>query len=134
MSDKYVVVFDAVGNYPRGARVTADDLYHADMPGRDAQWRRLVDLGAVKPGSDEEAKAIPVAYASVGTAPILPVGGEKNLTAAFVPDARTLPPTVDRYTPLPEQAEKQAIQERQPAVQAEGELKPTPERATRAAR
>jgi hypothetical protein len=129
----HVVMFDGVSNYPKGARLGIDDLYHADLPGRKDHWQRLLDLGAIKPESDPEAAALPVAYPTSGGAPVIPAGGNANYSNVSVPKA-DVAPTVDRYMPLPDKATKLAEAEHQPAVQGDGELKPTPERATRAAR
>lgn len=78
--DVFVVMHTAVSNFTRGARVTVDHLYHKNHPSRDAEFRRLQDLGAIKPESDPEAAALPVTYPAIGAAPIIMAGAENNLT------------------------------------------------------
>lgn len=78
--DVFVVMHTAVANFTRGARVTIDHLYHKNHPSRDAEFRRLQDLGAIKPESDPEAAALPVTYPEIGAAPIIMAGAENNLT------------------------------------------------------
>lgn len=78
-SQTYVVMFGGVSNFVRGCRVTIDDMYHADLPGRDACWQRLIDLGAIKPESDPEAAAVPMATPWASPPPIVPAGNNLSL-------------------------------------------------------
>ena len=82
-TDTWVVMHDSVSNWVRGCRVTIDSLFHKDHPTRDHEWERLVRLGAIKPESDPEAAAIPVAEPLPSPPPIMMANPGGQLTVSL---------------------------------------------------
>ena len=76
----YVVMHTALANFVRGCRITTDHLYHPGHPTRDAEWQRLIDLGAIKPEGDPEAAAVPETQPASGAMPIIFAGAGNDLT------------------------------------------------------
>lgn len=79
----WVVMHDSVSNWVRGCRVTIDSVFHKDHPTRDHEWARLVRLGAIKPESDPEAAAVPVAEPLSSPPPIMMATPNGQLTVSL---------------------------------------------------
>lgn len=76
----FVVMHDSVSNWVKGCRVTIDTIFHHDNPYRVQSWERLVRLGAVKPESDPDAAAVPVAEPLSSPPPIMMAEAAGQLT------------------------------------------------------
>ena len=83
---RYVVTTGQLSQFPRGCRVSQDDLFDADDPGRDGKLARLLRVGAIQPETDPEAAAIPEAHPIWGwhhRPPVNPDGYVGDLTVSL---------------------------------------------------